>query len=117
PPQNNRLRCPHCANTGSCTSTRSIEGTKCATVTCSSHSTCASRLLSCCSPGATSTACAPANHAQNTSQIPASKLKDASTSSRAPGSNGWASWSQHTQLLIPRCVFMAPLGCPVEPEV
>ena len=60
---------------------------------------------------------APQTSAMTTSEMDASKLSDANWRTRLPGATPNAAAWARARFAKPRCVFIAPLGLPVEPEV
>jgi hypothetical protein len=95
----------------------SMEGTKCSVVTpsrsISSDRYCGSR----CPSGFASTSRAPASSGQKNSHTETSKLNGVFCSTTSSAVSPYCRCPQRRRLTMPRWAFIAPLGCPVEPEV
>ena len=68
-------------------------------------------------PGSGTTSAAPAGHAISISITAASKLSEASCSTRDPGPIPNARAIDAAKLARPRCVTTVPFGRPVDPDV
>jgi hypothetical protein len=95
----------------------SMDGTKWTVVTLRSLMTRVKYDGSRCPPGSAITRRAPANSGQKNSQTETSKLKGVFCTTASEGVSPYCSCIQSRRLVTPRCVFIAPLGRPVEPDV
>ncbi len=108
---------PHPSTPGSARNTCSIDGTKCSTVIRSRWIVSTRYAGSRCPPGRASTSVAPVISGQNSSHTETSKLIGVFCSTRSPAVSPYVACIHCSRLQIPRCVFIAPFGRPVDPDV